>query len=139
MKHLRLFLFLSLIFFSITVIANDCPYMRQEKAYECTYLVLENTKVPFNGALTMSMINGSQTILIKGNVDDEDIVFVIIIDGNLTKSNSENGISYIGVDEKGKGVLIGNWTNGDRIVMFSFEDESVGVVYDAVPFADLND
>ena len=139
MKQLRLFIFMTLIFTSITAVAKDCPFMRQDKIYNCSLIILDEKKSSYSAFLTMTKIKGKDSIVIKGNDDDDSINFVITLNSGLTSKSNENGIYYVRLDDNDNGVLVGNWTEGRRLILFTFEGLNIGVVYDPYPIGDIND
>lgn len=139
MKHLRLFIFIALIFSSITAIAKDCPYLRQDKIYNCSLIITGGKKSSYDAAIVMTQTSGKQQILIKGYNEDENINFVITLKGDLkTKIDDDGEISYAGFDDNGNAFIIGSWTEGRRLILFDFEGIKIGVVFDKYPFEDLN-
>lgn len=130
---------MALIFSSITAIANDCPYLRQDKIYNCSLIIIGEKKSSYDAAIVMTQKSGEQQILIKGFNEDEKINFIITLKGNLkTVIDDDGDTSYKGVDDNGNAFIIGNWTEGRRIILFDFQGLKIGVVFDKYPFEDLN-
>ena len=139
MKKLLVLLFFSVLFSAVKVSAYS-PWLKLNKIYNATTLVYDGKKVPYNGAICMANINGTNTIIIKGVDEDEKLSWTLRLKSDFKRDSTDDGDTvYIAQEQNKTGVLIGTWPGGKRIILFDFEGENLGVIFDSTPFSDLND
>lgn len=142
MKNLKSILtLLAILFVASAASAANVPWLKKNKLYNATNIIYNadsNNMDSYDAGIGFYDIGGTETILVTGVGADDELDFVIHLKTPFTRSVDDDGtVSYIGIDEFGNGVLVGEWFDKQYCLLFYVGSESVIVLYDKVPIADL--